>query len=110
MKKFFICCFVFLFLFITNICEAKVKITPLKDSDVFPLLKEYEIYNDVCSVYLDRYSVIEGIEYYDFDNNLKNDGVIVVLDAVADSVVKIFEDLKKIHFNIKLVWCYCNAR
>lgn len=100
MKKFFICCFVFLFLFITNICEAKVKITPLKDSDVFPLLKEYEIYNDVCSVYLDRYSVIEGIEYYDFDNNLKNDGVIVVLDAVADSVVKIFEDLKKIHFNI----------
>ena len=65
-------------------------ITPLKDNEkIFSLLKEYQIYTDNCKIYMDRYSVIEGIEYYDMENNLKTDGTIVVLDALADNVVKI---------------------
>ena len=44
--------------------------------------------------------MIEGIEYYDFDNNLKNDGVIVVLDALTDNVINIFRELKKINFPV----------
>ena len=64
----------------------------MKDNEkIFSLLKEYNIYTDNCKIYLDRYSVIEGIEYYDMQNNLKTDGTIVVLDALADNVVKIFD-------------------
>ncbi|MBR1429582.1 MAG: hypothetical protein IJ590_05010, partial [Rickettsiales bacterium] len=65
-----------------NEVKADVRITSLKDNDkIFSLLKEYQIYTDNCKIYLDRYSVIEGIEYYDMQNNLKTDGTIVVMDA-----------------------------
>ena len=84
-----------------NEVKADVRITSLKDNEkIFSLLKEYNVYTNNCNVYLDRYSVIEGIEYYDMQNNLKTDGTIVVLDALADNVVKIFSELKRIHFNI----------
>jgi len=87
-----------------NEVKADVRITPLKDNDkIFSLLKEYQIYTDNCKIYLDRYSVIEGIEYYDMQNNLKTDGTIVVMDALADNVVKIFSELKKMHFNINSI-------
>lgn len=84
-----------------NEVKADVIITPLKDNEkIFSLLKEYDIYTNNCKIYLDRYSVIDGIEYYDMQNNLKTDGTIVVLDALADNVVKIFNELKRMHFNI----------
>ena len=93
--------FVLINLFVFNVSIASVKITPLKEhKQIFSLLKEYKIYDKICEKYLDRYSVIEGIEYYDFDNKLRNDGVLVVLDILANNVVKIFNELKKIHFNI----------
>ena len=85
-----------------NEVKADVRITSLKDNDkIFSLLKEYQIYTDNCKIYLDRYSVIEGIEYYDMQNNLKTDGTIVVMDA--HNVVKIFSELKKMHFNINSI-------
>lgn len=87
-----------------NEVKADVRITSLKDNDkVFSLLKEYKIYTDNCKIYLDRYAVIEGIEYYDMQNNLKTDGTIVVMDALADNVVKIFSELKQMHFNINVI-------
>lgn len=93
--------FVLINLFVFNVSIASVKITPLKEHEqIFSSLQEYKIYDKICEKYLDRYSVIEGIEYYDFDNKLRNDGVLVVLDILANNVVKIFNELKKIHFNI----------
>ena len=87
-----------------NEVKADVRITPLKDNEkIFSLLKEYNIYTDNCKIYLDRYSVIEGIEYYDMENNLKTDGTIVVMDALANNVVKIFSELKGMHFNINSI-------
>ena len=87
-----------------NEVKADVRITSLKDNEeIFSLLKEYQIYTDKCKIYLDRYSVIEGIEYYDMQNNLKTDGIIVVMDALADNVVKIFSELKRMHFNINSI-------
>jgi len=99
-KLFLILLFVFNILILNNV-RAEERVSCLRENtEFFNKLKKYGIYNKDCKEHLDRYSVIEGIEYYDFDNNLKNDGVIVVLDTLTDNVINIFRELKKIHFPV----------
>ena len=74
---------------------AKVKIVPLKgDVKLLNELQEYKVHQELCDKHLDRYVAIKDIEYYNFEGELKKDGVIVVQDVVAENVVKIFEALK----------------
>ena len=95
---------IFSYIFNTNYSYSDIKITSLKENvNIFSLLKDYKIYTNNCEKFLDRYNVIEGIEYFDFNNNLKQDGTIVVLDTLTDSVISIFNELKNIHFNINII-------
>ena len=80
---------------------AEAIITPLKDDGNFlQLLKKYGIHQEVCDKYIDRYTIVKNIEYYDFNGQLLRDGTIVVHDALAENVVKIFDELKQIKFPV----------
>ena len=80
---------------------AEVIITPLKDDGNFlQLLKKYGIHQEVCDKYIDRYTIVKNIEYYDFNGQLLRDGTIIVNDALAENVVKIFDELKQIKFPV----------
>ena len=81
--------------------SAKAVIVPLKDDlKLLEELKEYKVHQELCDKYSDRYVAIKNIEYYDFNGNIIDNGVIVVQDTVADSVVRIFEELKDKKFPI----------
>ncbi len=64
-------------------------------------LKRQKMWNPECPVDLDRLSLIT-VSHYDFDGQIRNDGQIIVMDAVADSVVTIFKEL----FNKKFPIAY----
>ena len=95
-KRFSIALFaVFLCFKSGNFVNAKTVIVPLKDDlKLLKELREYKVHQELCDKYLDRYVAVKNIEYYDFNGNLLNNGVIVVQDTVADSVVDIFEELR----------------
>jgi hypothetical protein len=84
-----------------KVANANVVISPLSnETQLLQELTKYKVYRNICDQYIDRYTVIKNIEYYDFNGNLLSDGVMVVQDVLADSVVKIFNDLKQIKFPI----------
>ena len=95
--------FVLFFYFVfSSIVIAKPKITRVMDNSyVLNKLKKYEFLNEKCNYFLHRLVVIENIEYYGFDGKQYSDGEIVVLDVLADEVVKIFSELKDIKFPIE---------
>jgi hypothetical protein len=68
--------------------------------DYLEKLTYYYIYNNSCTDIKNRLALLEGIEYYDFDGQLKNDGSIVILDTLSKNVQKIFSELKAIKFPI----------
>ena len=79
---------------------AKPTISPLANESELLNLMHYDKRMALCDQYLDHYAVIKNIEYYDFDGNLKNDGEITVNDALAENIIKIFEELKSKKFPI----------
>ena len=79
---------------------AKLTITPLANETELLTFMNYNKQMKLCIPYLDHYAVIKNIEYYDFDGNLMNDGEIVVNDALAENIIKIFEELKSKKFPI----------
>ena len=79
---------------------AKPTITPLANETELLTFMNYNKQMKLCIPYLDHYAVIKNIEYYDFDGNLMNDGEIVVNDALAENIIKIFEELKSKKFPI----------
>ena len=96
--------YIALFLNIANInnVNAKAIITNLaEETELLQTLREYKVHDNHCDKYLNRYAVIKNIEYYDFNGNLINNGTIIVQDALADNVVKIFEELKEKKFPIE---------
>jgi len=94
-----ICCFFTCNLF--NYVKADVVFVSLKDDNNFlQSLKNYGIHQEICDQYIDRYTIIKNIEYYDFAGNLIKNGAIVVQDALAENVAKIFEELKNIKFPV----------
>ena len=96
-----ICIFFVTFFFTCNVSYSKAIISSLKDEEqILKKLKDYKIHTKLCDKYIDRFSVIKNIEYYDFNGNLVKDGVLVVQDALAENVVKIFEKLKARKFPI----------
>ena len=103
-KKFYVifCLTVFLCLKNSGLVNAKAIILPLKDDlKLLRDLQEYKVHQELCDKYLDRYVAVKNIEYYDFDGNIIDNGVIVVQDTVADSVINIFEELKSKKFPIE---------
>ena len=99
-----ICVFFVIFISTYNVSYSKAIISSLKDEEqILKQLRDYKIHAKLCDKYIDRYSVIKNIEYYDFDGNLMKDGVLVVQDALAENVVKIFEKLKAKKFPIATV-------
>ena len=71
------------------------------EKELLQQLKEYKIHNKICDKYLNRYSVIRDIEYYDFNGNVLKNGTIIVLDVLVEDVIEIFNELKKIKFPIE---------
>lgn len=96
-----ICIFFVIFISAYNVSYSKAIISSLKDEkQILKQLRDYKIHTKLCDKYIDRYSVIKNIEYYDFNGNLVKDGVLVVQDALAENVVRIFEKLKERKFSI----------
>ncbi len=103
-KKYFVILLVLFVFVLENCSNANVVVLPLKDDkQLLQNLEKYKVYRKCCDKYIDRYVVIKNIEYYDFNGLLQNNGVIVVQDALANSVVKIFNDLKKIKFPVATI-------
>lgn len=57
------------------------------------------VWRESCPVHIDRLNIL-NISYYDFFGIKHDDGKIIVLDVVADNVIKIFKELYKIKFPI----------
>lgn len=55
-------------------------------------LKSYSIWEDDCPLALERLVNVH-ISYYGFDGELRDDGIITVMDALATSVEAIFKEL-----------------
>ena len=103
-KVVFVCLFFVCIVESSRSVSAKAVITSLRDEvDILQKMKDGGVHQDICDKHIDRYVVIKGIEYYDFNGNLLNDGSIVVNDAVADGVVKIFEELKTRKFPVEQI-------
>lgn len=90
----------FLVLVFNSNSEAKVKY--LKDNpETIVRLKENLIHNSfLCKDLEDKLVIIEDIEYLGFDDEVHNDGVIITILPVAENVINIFKELKKIKFPI----------
>ena len=85
-----------IFISLNQSAFGEVTITSLKDNnEILQQMIDNGVHSKkICDKYIDRYVVISGIEYYNFDGTLMKDGVIVANDAFAESVVKIFNELK----------------
>lgn len=91
----FLLCFVLIFFSYQNSYGAEI----VKYSDYLKEVYPCEnIYNNPCGDVIDRLVLIKDIEYYGLDGKLRNNGRIVVMDVVAESIIKILDDLKKIKF------------
>ena len=72
-------------------------------------LVAYNIYNDDCAHLKDRLVLLQGLEYYNFSGELKNDGSIIILDTLAENVQNIFAQLKKIKFPLEGISPYAGV-
>ena len=94
----------YILLFFT--CWANVTYAHEFVSKILPISKtvqremvEHKTYQPTCPVPPDRLREII-YSYYDFSGNIHDDGTLVVIDAVAEDVVKIFYNLYQIKFPI----------
>lgn len=101
---------VFLLLLFNVVAVFAVKVSYIRDlPDYLAKLVAYNIYNDDCAYLKDRLVLLQGLEYYNFSGQLKNDGSIIVLDTLAESVQNIFAQLKKIKFPLEGISPYAGV-
>lgn len=84
--------------FKTTTFEIKT-LEPKRQIKMLALLSQNLQRNAPCPISLERLKLIK-FSYYDFDKIEHHDGEIVVLDAVAKSVLSIFKELHAIKFPI----------
>jgi len=97
--------------FISNfiIGLSLVIFTPTAKSETFEVqqipdnlkteIKEFKTWKEGCPIPVDRLRLIK-FSYYDFEGKEKNEGQIVVMDASANRILKIFKELHAIKFPI----------
>lgn len=78
--------------------NAKFSIEPLSEESQKEMI-EKNVWSEKCPVHLDRLKAVH-FSYYDFNEELHQDGQIVVLDAVAPRVLNIFKQLYEMKFPI----------
>lgn len=60
------------------------------------------IWNESCPVSIDRLRLV-SLSYCDFDGTIHNDGLMMVMDVIAPSVIKIFQTLLEQKFPISKI-------
>ncbi len=91
----------FMIFFITitpSVYGSSFEIIPLSE-EMKQQMKNLGIWKKECPISMDRLRIIK-FTYYDFDKVEKENGQIVVLDAVSNRVLNIFKQLHKIKFPI----------
>lgn len=106
--KIYICLFILLSLMIIVFLGVKpsaeriiFEVTKLSRSDKKKIDKK-DFYRIDCPVAPDRLKKVV-VSYYDFDGKIHNDGEIIVLDTVAESVKTIFEEAFALQFPINSI-------
>ncbi|MFN7038014.1 MAG: M15 family metallopeptidase [Alphaproteobacteria bacterium] len=86
----------------TSIKAKKNFSSQIIPNDIAQDMIEKNIWNEKCPVSIDRLRLL-SLSYYGFDNNVHDDGQMIVLDIVSDRVLIIFKELYNKKFPIKKI-------